>query len=137
MLRNTEINNLMSTVILKLMPMNAKGPNYELWTIYDQLQAWKVNVEWQYPGIGTDTSVETAQAILAKLEKLPDRELAQEIGRIVIRHTSPVLERKMKDAACGRITEWMSRANATPVNGVYTGKPRLAGNYHAAAPAAR
>jgi len=106
MLRNAEINSLMSAILLKLTPFSTKETNYQLWAIYDQLEEWKVSVEWEHPSIGTDHSVETAQSILAKLETLPDRKLAQEIEQIVKRHTH-AHERKMKNVACGKvISDW-------------------------------
>jgi hypothetical protein len=138
MLRNTEIDNLMTTIILNLMPMNAKESNYDLWTVFDQLQAWKVNVEWQYPGIGTDRSAETAQVILATLKNLRDREFAKQIERVVKRHTL-AHERKMNDAACGRVIgDWQMNhtAMALAANDSSTITTPFAENRHVTSPAA-
>ncbi len=139
MLRNTEINHLMTTILLRLMPRLAQGTNNELWALDRQLQEWKMAVQWKYTGIGTDRTAEMAESILTKLEALPDRELAQEIGRVVRKHTL-AHQRKMKNVACGRVIgDWQINhpAMALPAKDKLAAKTRLSGSHYTAAPAAR
>ena len=132
MLRNVEVTGLMIAISLKLSSP-AREPNHGLWTIYDLLQAWKLDVEWDYPGIGIDRSQEIAAVILETLETLPDRELARDIVR---KNTPSATEKDVNDSACGRVTNWAGHADTVAVKYRHTRKSPHAGTHHATTPAA-
>ena len=98
MLHNTEITGLMTSISLKLTCSSIESYP-ELWTIYDLLQTWKINVEWDHPEIGTNSVLESAAHILEKLVTLSDHSLAQTIEEIVIKNT-------LLSTTCTTVSQW-------------------------------
>jgi hypothetical protein len=112
MLRNMEVDHLMTSILLELMPLSVCEPHNELWKVYNQLQEWKLAFEWEHSGIGTDRTNDIADSIVKNLDTLHNHELAQEIERVLRRNTSsPVSGGQTKDATCSRIADWMSRSS--------------------------
>jgi len=107
MLRNMEVDHLMTSILLELMPLSVCEPHNELWKVYNQLQEWKLAFEWEHSGIGTDRTNDIADSIVKNLDTLHNHELAQEIERVLRRNTSsPVPTTTFVAAVCTAFGVW-------------------------------